>query len=117
MKKTLVSLFNSDWSRGFGFVVYYDKEAAEDVISIHMHNVEGKRVECKLATPKETKAKKPKKLSYEKKPSAEKEVDSWALWKMFVGGLPKATTDDDLKTYFSQFGELDDYVVMIDRDS
>lgn len=36
---------------------------------------------------------------------------------MFVGGLPKATTDDDLKTYFSKFGELDDYVVMIDRDS
>jgi len=34
-----------------------------------------------------------------------------------VGGLHKSTTEDDLLEYFSQFGELEDYVVMIDRDS
>lgn len=36
---------------------------------------------------------------------------------MFVGGLPKTANEEDLKDYFSQFGELEDYVVMIDRDT
>lgn len=37
--------------------------------------------------------------------------------KMFVGGLPKSATEDDLFDYFSSFGELEDYVVMVDRET
>ena len=82
-----------------------------------IHSVDGKRVECKYAFPKEKKkkkkTKKPKKaLSDEQFLSSAKES-----WKMFVGGLPKTATENDLFDYFSQYGELEDFVVMVDRDT
>jgi len=67
-----------------------------------MHNVDGKRVECKLATPKETKQKKSKKSVSTKKSSNESiGCDNKSLWKLFVGGLPKTASEDDLQAYFS----------------
>lgn len=37
------------------------------------------------------------------------------LTKIFVGGLPYQTTDDSLKAFFSQFGDIDEAVVIMDR--
>ena len=39
-----------------------------------------------------------------------------ALRKLFVGGLPRSTTDDDFKNYFSQFGEVVDSIVLKDNN-
>ncbi len=78
-----------------------------------MHTIEGKRVECKFSTPKESKNKKLKK-SDSKIAAKGKQENSRTSRKVFVGGLPKNTSEDDLNKYFSQFGELEDYVVMID---
>ena len=36
---------------------------------------------------------------------------------MFIGGLSYDTTDDSLKGYFSQFGEITDVVVMKDPNT
>ena len=38
-----------------------------------------------------------------------------AGYKVFVGGIPDEASDADLFDYFSQFGELSDYVVMKNR--
>ena len=35
--------------------------------------------------------------------------------KVFVGGLPHSVTDEELKRHFSKYGQLEDYVVMVDR--
>jgi len=35
--------------------------------------------------------------------------------KLFVGGLPYHTTDDTLREFFIQFGDLDEAVVIIDK--
>ena len=35
--------------------------------------------------------------------------------KLFVGGLPYHTTDDTLREFFVQFGDLDEAVVIIDK--
>ena len=35
--------------------------------------------------------------------------------KLFVGGLPYHTTDQTLREFFTQFGELDEAVVIIDK--
>ena len=35
--------------------------------------------------------------------------------KLFVGGLPYHTTDDTLREFFAQFGDLDEAVVIIDK--
>ena len=37
--------------------------------------------------------------------------------KIFVGGLPYHTTDESLKTFFEQFGDIDEAVVITDRQS
>jgi len=40
-------------SRGFGFVTYTDADMLEDCIKAGPHNLEGKTVELKRATPRE----------------------------------------------------------------
>lgn len=37
--------------------------------------------------------------------------------KIFVGGLKYSSKDDVLKEYFSQFGEIEEAVVIYDRES
>lgn len=37
--------------------------------------------------------------------------------KLFVGGISWGTSDDDLRTLFSQFGEVVDAKVILDRDT
>eukprot|EP00918_Siedleckia_nematoides_P069080 GHVU01150612.1.p1 GENE.GHVU01150612.1~~GHVU01150612.1.p1 ORF type:complete len:223 (+),score=23.95 GHVU01150612.1:179-847(+) len=37
--------------------------------------------------------------------------------KIFVGGLPYHTTDDSLRDFFSQFGEIEEAVVITDRQT
>lgn len=37
--------------------------------------------------------------------------------KLFVGGLPYHTTDETLRAFFSQHGEIEEAVVIYDRNS
>ena len=37
--------------------------------------------------------------------------------KLFVGGLPYSTTSDGLRAFFIQFGEIDEAVVINDRET
>ena len=37
--------------------------------------------------------------------------------KIFVGGLPYHTTDDSLRDFFKQFGDIDEAVVITDRQT
>ena len=37
--------------------------------------------------------------------------------KIFVGGLPHNLKEDEFKDFFEQFGEINDCVIMIDRDT
>ena len=37
--------------------------------------------------------------------------------KIFVGGLPYHTTDESLKNFFEKFGEIDEAVVITDRQT
>lgn len=39
------------------------------------------------------------------------------MTKIFVGGLPYHTTDGSLREYFEQFGEIDEAVVITDRQT
>jgi len=87
-------------SRGFGFVTFADTESVEKVTQFGVHNLDGKKIDPKVAFPKEST---PKMVTRTKK--------------IFVGGLSTTTTLDEVKVYFSKFGEIEDAMLMHDKQT
>jgi RNA-binding protein Musashi len=102
-------------SRCFGFITMRDKEDIDRILASEQI-VDGKRVDCKLAVPREAGLVPP---AAAEMPYSAHEVPQPVLRtkKMFVGGLSSEVTDQDFREYFQQFGELEDSVVMFDRDT
>lgn len=67
-------------SRGFAFIVYKSPEAIEKVTAVSEHVINNKKVD-----PKKAKAR---------------------HGKIFVGGLTSEISDDEIKTFFGQFGNV-----------
>jgi len=65
--------------------------------------LDGTKIEIKRATPKDEKG--------ANGPKGE------VLRKIFIGGLNYSTTDEGLKSYFEQFGEVVDCIVMKYKDT
>lgn len=82
-------------TRGFAFVTFEDP-AVVDVIISQTHYVDGKRVDPKPAIPRDAQHKSEK---------------------MFIGGLPWGTTEDELKRYFSSYGTVLSATLMVDQES
>ncbi|CDS43707.1 heterolocus tagous nuclear ribonucleoprotein [Echinococcus multilocularis] len=71
-------------SRGFGFVTFENEDSVNKVLSVPEHKLMGKRIDPKRA-----------------KPSRE------AMKKIFVGGIDPELTEERIKEYFSQFGQVE----------
>ena len=67
-------------SRGFAFIVYGSAESIDKVVQVSEHIINHKKVD-----PKKAKAR---------------------HGKIFVGGLTTEISDDEIKTYFGQFGNV-----------
>jgi len=76
-------------SRGFAFIVFSDVATLDKVIAAGEHVINGKKVD-----PKKAKAR---------------------HGKIFVGGLTQEISDDDIKTYFQQFGNVVEVEMPIDK--
>lgn len=87
-------------SRGFGFVTFEQVETVDEVIRYGKHEIDGKSVDPKIAFPKRGQ---PKMVTKTKK--------------IFVGGLSSTTVQEDLIQYFSKFGEVDEAMLMFDRQT
>ena len=93
-----------DKGRGFGFVTYRDSPTAHFVSTL-VHIIDGKKVDCKKARPRET-------------PVDPLAADpKFKTTKMFVGGLPNELSVEGLRDYFMHFGEVVDCVIVSDRDT
>ncbi|KAM3308229.1 glycine-rich RNA-binding protein 3, mitochondrial-like [Capsicum chacoense] len=114
---------NSGGSRGYGFVTYADSESANKALG-EEHIIDGRAVENFLL-------KAPLTLTFPlftitvrlglcsncifcfvykvvvKKKAPQTEI--------FIGGLPQSLTEDDLKKYFSSFGDVVGHRIMLDR--
>jgi len=91
-------------SRGFGFVTYRYGDALEKAMSDRPHEIDGKQVDPKRAIPKEMGKDSGKMDAY------------MSVKKIFVGGIrDKPITEEDLKKYFSQYGDIKDCVIMTDK--
>ncbi|XP_074039135.1 RNA-binding protein squid isoform X2 [Leptinotarsa decemlineata] len=71
---------NTGRSRGFAFIVFTSTDAIEKVVNAGDHIINGKKID-----PKKAKAR---------------------HGKIFVGGLTAELSDDDIKSYFGQFGQI-----------
>ncbi|XP_018915701.1 RNA-binding protein Musashi homolog Rbp6 isoform X2 [Bemisia tabaci] len=87
-------------SRGFGFVTFAEASSVEKVLSQAIHELDGKKIDPKVAFPRRAH---PKMVTRTKK--------------IFVGGLSAPTTLEDVKTYFEQFGPIEDAMLMFDKQT
>jgi len=86
-------------SRGFGFVTFSSLAAMENCFESQPHMIDGKNVDLRKATENLSKA----------GPDIRSKVynpESRELKKLFVGSLDFSTTEDEIKEYFLQFGEI-----------
>ncbi|KAF5961136.1 hypothetical protein HYC85_002345 [Camellia sinensis] len=81
--------------RGFGFVTLADLSVVATVLQDE-HIILGRKVEVKVAKPKD---------------------EQLSNKKIFVGGLPPSLTGEELKKYFEKFGAITDGVVICDKES
>ena len=100
---TLMQDRSTGRSRCFGFVTMRDKEVVERILS-EEQLIDGKKTDCKHAVPKDA-------------AQTAEATASFRTRKLFVGGLPPEVTLEEFREYFQQFGELEDSVVMLDRQT
>ena len=78
--------FSFQRSRGFGFISFTNPDSVDRVLAVSSHILDGKKIDPKPATPK----------------AKSKEAKSR---KIFVGGVSQDTSAEEVKKYFSQYGE------------
>ncbi|KAL1538174.1 heterogeneous nuclear ribonucleoprotein 1-like [Salvia divinorum] len=86
--------------RGFGFVTFADPEVADKVLQ-EEHVIDGRAVEVKRTVPREG--------GMQGRGGVSK------TRKIFVGGLPLSLTEDDLRDYFSSYGNIAEHQIMLDH--
>ncbi|XP_054706193.1 heterogeneous nuclear ribonucleoprotein A1, A2/B1 homolog isoform X2 [Uloborus diversus] len=87
-------------SRGFGFVTFKRAHMVDDAQAARPHEVDGREVEPKRAVPREDSG----------KPEAQITVK-----KLFVGALKDDVKENDLKDYFSAYGNVVNVSIVTDK--
>ncbi|CAG0889669.1 unnamed protein product [Darwinula stevensoni] len=85
-------------SRGFGFITFADATSVDKVLQVSSHTLDGKKIDPKHATPKSKKG-------------------TTKTKKIFVGGLSQETSVEEVKQYFSQFGTVEEAVLLMDNQT
>ncbi|CAF1312639.1 unnamed protein product [Rotaria sp. Silwood1] len=88
-------------SRGFGFVTFDNSASVDAVMKARPHTLDNRVVEPKRAVPREASHKPDMQL---------------AIKKLYLGGIKEPLTEDDLKDYFSKYGNIINVTVTKDRD-
>ncbi|KAF6031097.1 hrp-1 [Bugula neritina] len=88
-------------SRGFGFVTFEDSSAVDKIQNERPHNLDDKSVDTKRVVPK----------------SEQTSLDRSTVNKIFVGGLKDPITEQDMQTFFSQFGSVDKVETFMDKET
>jgi len=89
-------------SKGYGFITYKEESSVDAAQSERPHTIEGKEVDCKRAIPRDQSG------------SPEANITSK---KLFVGSISDETTEDELKEYFAQFGNVTGVNLVTEKDS
>jgi RNA-binding protein Musashi len=90
-------------SRGFGFITFKDNSGADLAVSSGSHKIDGKIVDVKLCNPR---------LAAQQRNSKQKNDNC----KVFVGGLPHGVSDEEIKQFFSRYGQVKEFKMMYDEN-
>ncbi|XP_062015145.1 heterogeneous nuclear ribonucleoprotein 1 [Rosa rugosa] len=85
--------------RGFGFITYADPSVVDKVIE-DTHVINGKQVEIKRTIPK-----------------GQGQSKDFRTKKIFVGGIPSAVPEEELKNFFSKYGEVVEHQIIRDHET
>ncbi|XP_032885272.1 heterogeneous nuclear ribonucleoprotein A1-like isoform X2 [Amblyraja radiata] len=88
--------------RGFGFVTYSSPSEADAAMAARPHVLDGRTVDLKRAVPRED----------SNKPGFNMKVK-----KIFVGGIKENLDENDLQSYFADYGMIEKVDVICDRDT
>ncbi|CAH1797498.1 unnamed protein product, partial [Owenia fusiformis] len=86
-------------SRGFGFVTYKDPDCVKKVFQTGTHVLDGRTIDPKVCNPRHL-----------NQAAANKNR------KVFIGGIPPNIEEDDLKEFFSRYGNVADVSIMFDQE-
>ncbi|KFK38657.1 hypothetical protein AALP_AA3G143300 [Arabis alpina] len=92
---------HSGQPRGFGFITYADASVVDKVME-ESHIINGKQVEIKRTIPKGAGGNQPKDIKTKK---------------IFVGGIPSAVTEDELKEFFAKYGTVVEHQIIRDHET
>lgn len=98
----------SQISKGFGFVTYASPEIASFVVQ-QIHFIEDRKIDVKKARPKD--------ITRDSGFKVEESNDRGTSTKIFVGGLPADTREEEMMETFSIFGKILEVVVVPDRQN
>lgn len=87
---TLKTDYSTQKSRGFGFVCFASEDSVKKVMDQGNHELNGRKLDPKKATPRAK--------------------------KIFVGKLDQTVTEDEVKEYFSKFGEVEKMEFPFDKN-
>lgn len=83
-----------------------EEPSALDAVLSEVQYIDDKKVDCKRAVPRDS--------SHSHLPTTN---SSFRTNKMFVGGLPADVTNEMFRDFFSKFGEIEDSIVILDKDT
>ena len=92
VKQATIKLDPAGRSKGFGFILFEQKDSVDKVLAEANHSLGNRKIEPKRATPKEK------------------------CRKIFVGGVSPELPEEDIRKHFEQFGEIDELETPMNKE-
>ncbi|EGD77082.1 RNA binding protein [Salpingoeca rosetta] len=99
-------------SRGFGFVTFKEAASVEQVLASGPHEIAGRVIDPKRALPRHHHDD-----PHQQQQQQPQQHRQPRVRKVFLGGLPHDAKEEEIKDFFSKYGDVEDVIIQYDRIS